>query len=50
MLVNSLTNHCVLASSGMHADAVALRKHLSYVIKEYEFDHEKKCQVHLVVN
>jgi len=37
----SITDHCVLATSGMQADAVALRKVLHYRATMYKHDHHK---------
>lgn len=40
-----LTDKCILVSSGMYADFLALKKHLQAKIVMYEFDNGKKPSV-----
>ena len=43
-----LTPHCVLASPGMQADAVALRKQLDVRLVQYEHTHQKQMTTNAV--
>jgi len=43
--VSQLTSQCAIATSGMHADTVALHKNLKYAIKMYEHNHRKEMPV-----